>query len=161
MFDEAFDTADGVRGGRFKELALLSEDGVPYTVKFKGRPSLNSLFAELASAFAVRYRKERPQNELDNERQLLQQGGQTPDTIQKVLEMLPAHRHQHLTERLRRPKWLVETINRYLQNRSLWPTDDKAISQFVGTADGTRKRTLEQTRMELQVPRQRKMPKTA
>lgn len=161
LFDEAFDTTDGVRGGRLKELALISTDGAPYNVKFKGRPSLNDLFKELATTFAIRYTKQPSQDARKIEQQILQKMAHNPESIEEYLPNLPWHRHQYLTERLRSQTWLVETINRYLRDRSLWPTDDKAISQFVGIADGTRKRTLDQTRMELQVPRQRKMPKTA
>jgi hypothetical protein len=131
-------------------------------VRFKDRPSLNGLFAELATTFAVRYEKEPLPGALDIEKTLSDKhrDGEASESLRKYLEELPAHRHKTQTERLQRPGWLVETINDHLRNRSLWPTDDGAVTQLVGTADGTRKRTLDQTRMELQVPRLHKIPKT-
>jgi hypothetical protein len=160
LFDEKFNTEDGVRGGRLKDHALVSANGVPYKVKFKDRPALDSLFKELASTFAVRYENKPSQDVLD-ELEQFQQNEKTAHPLPRFIEQAPAYRYKQRTGKLVDPTWLVDTINGFLQDRSRWPLDDKAIPQLVGSADGTRKRTLDQARMELQVPRLRKVPKTA
>jgi hypothetical protein len=159
LFDEVIKTTGGVGGGRLKELALTSAMGVLNRVKFQDRTSLDSLFKELATTFAVRYMKPPSQASLAV-LELAQQDETTARSLQGVIKEMGVFQYQERTEKLRSPTWLVETIRDHLQDRSLWPTDDQAISQYVGAADGTRKRTLDQARMELQVPRQHKIPKT-
>lgn len=156
LFDERLDTELGIGGGRLKELALISRSGAPYKVKFKDRPSLDGLFNELALTFAVRY-EQKPSEAAWNALKYFQ----CNNLLSSFVADSSAYQYQQRMEKLQNPTWLVETIRRFLQDRSLWPTDDKAISQMVGIADGTRKRTLGQARMELQVPRPCKVPKTA
>jgi hypothetical protein len=155
MFDEKYDTGHGISGGRLKSHALLSPDGAPYRVEFKNRPSLNGLLNELASTFAVRYEKKPTETALRG----LERLSPSDLLLSIVLESSPYLYLQRM-EKLEDPTWLVKTIRDSLQDRSLWPTDDQMVSQPVHIVDGTRKRTLDQTRMELQVPRLRKMPKT-
>jgi hypothetical protein len=155
MFDERYNTGHGIRGGRLKDHALLSPNGVPYRVKFKDRPSLDGLLNELATTFAVRYEKEPTETALRDLARLSPR-----DCLLSIVMESSPNRYLQRMEKLEDPTWLVKTIRDYLQDCSLWPTDDQAISQLVGIVDGTRKRTLDQTRMERQVPRLRKMPKT-
>jgi hypothetical protein len=93
LFDETYITSGGIRGGRLKQLALLSTDGIPYAVRFKDRPSLNGLFAKLATTFTVRYEKEPLPGVLDIEKKLSEKhcDVETSESLRKYLEELPAH----------------------------------------------------------------------
>src|ERR1700729_1970464 len=61
VFDEEYETADGIKGGDLKKDFLLGRD-IPRVVKFDRRPHLGKLIRELTEAITARY-EEQPSDE--------------------------------------------------------------------------------------------------
>ena len=145
-FDEAYETADGIKGGDLKKGFLLGRD-IPRMVKFDRRPQLDALIRELTEAFATRY-KEPPTAEKISQLQRLRDKGITDDDLGNNSVVLNYTRG---VASLKSPDWLVDTFRHHL-DAGCWPPSNKTQGQPIGNGS-SKKRVREQGKLERRILR--------
>ncbi|KAF8193751.1 hypothetical protein BJ912DRAFT_230456 [Pholiota molesta] len=156
-FDEARDGGGGRKiGGSEKEILLSNykKKGIVFTE----RPELDSLMAELAPVFHVRYEAELTAEQMARFKQVVKKfedanSKEEKQEAQEAINDSVAYGYQQRMDKLEMKGWLVDTIRKYLAMGE-WPTDASCVQVTVSNSN-KRKATEGQRELDSRVTKKR------